>query len=473
MIEDLKKFIEYLMSKGRVVEIEEEVDSNLEVTAFTDETCKEKSNKTLFFKNIKGYDIPVVTNLFASKLTLSELFDKNYAIELLNSLNNINMNIKKLSLLKSVKLLNSFEPKIIENKKDYRKYIKLENLDKLPILKVWPKDAGKFITQPLVITQSPIDNSLNIGIYRMQVYDKLTTGMHWQSLKGGAIHASEAKDKNVNINTSVVIGTDPYNILSAIAPLPHGFNEFSFSGLMRDSKTLLMKNGKYPPVPLNSEIIINGYVNPKELRIEGPFGDHTGYYSIREEYPVFHVEEIYTKDKPIYSASIVGWPRNEDANIGLFFVDIFKPLLKALDNSIVDIYMPPEGNFTNTCFVSIKKRFPGQAKKIMFSILGSSQLSFSKIIIVFDDDIDIKDLSSVMWALSTRIDPQRDITIIPNTFTDSLDHTTNLPSFGSKILIDATKKTRDEGYYREWPDIISLPDELVKKVEEKWKSLKK
>ncbi|MGC8680137.1 MAG: UbiD family decarboxylase [Candidatus Micrarchaeia archaeon] len=465
----MKDFIKYLKDHGRLVEIDELVDPNLEITAYTDETCKDNTNKTLLFKNVKGFHMPVVTNLFASRTTLNELFENNYINEIINSLTNLGM--KNLSLLKSIKLLTSFEPKI--QNANFKNYKKLNSLDELPILKVWPKDGGKFITQPLVITESPINHSINVGMYRMQVYDKYTTGMHWQSLKGGAIHASEAKDKNNEINVSVVIGTDPYNILAAIAPLPHEFNEFSFSGIMRNSKTILIKNGKYPPVPINSEIIINGYVNPKELRIEGPFGDHTGYYSIKEEYPVFHVEDIYVKDDSIYSASVVGWPRNEDANIGLFFVDLFKPLLKALDSSIIDIYMPPEGNFTNTCFVSIKKRFPGQAKKVMFSILGSPQLSFSKIIIAFDDDINIRNINEVLWALSTRIDPQRDITIIPNTFTDSLDHTTNLPSFGSKMLIDATKKTRSEGYYREWPETISLPEDLIKKVEEKWKILKR
>jgi len=306
----------------------------------------------------------------------------------------------------------------------------------------------------------------------MQVYDKFTTGMHWQVMKGGAINASINKENNKIMLVSVVIGSDPYNIISAVAPLPYGFDEFSFAGILRDSKTVLMKNGKYLLVPANSEIVINGYIDLNESREEGPFGDHTGYYSIPEKYPVFHIENIFAKKDKIYSASIVGFPYHEDATLGSFFVDMFKPMLKILNEDIIDVYMPPEGNFTNTCFVSIKKRFPGEAKKIMFSILGTSQLEFAKIIIVFDDDINIRNYNEVIWALSTRIDPQRDITIIPNTIADSLDHATNIPSFGSKILIDATRKLKTEGYTREWPEKISLPKEIIEKVEKKWKELK-
>ena len=467
MINDLRDFINYLDAKKRLLKINNTVDVELEITAFSDRAAKDENKKTLLFQNVKGYDTPVVTNLFVSKETLGELVGKNYFFELINLFNNPN---SKPSLIKSARLMSNFKPKIIESR--FNKYEKIESLDQLPILKVWPKDAAKFITQPLVITENPNDKSLNVGIYRMQVYDKFTTGMHWQVMKGGAINASINKENNKIMLVSVVIGSDPYNIISAVAPLPYGFDEFSFAGILRDSKTVLMKNGKYPLVPSNSEIVINGYIDLNESREEGPFGDHTGYYSIPEKYPVFHIENIFAKKDKIYSASIVGFPYHEDATLGSFFVDMFKPMLKILNEDIIDVYMPPEGNFTNTCFVSIKKRFPGEAKKIMFSILGTSQLEFAKIIIVFDDDINIRNYNEVIWALSTRIDPQRDITIIPNTVADSLDHATNIPSFGSKILLDATRKLKTEGYTREWPEKISLPKEIIEKVEKKWKELK-
>lgn len=468
MIKDLRDYIEYLSRKGRLVDVNATVNVDLEVSAFTDIAGKANryESKSLLFHNVKGYDIPIATNLFGSTSTLNELFKAPYISELLSGMKSQRFN---MSLIKGAKTLLSAKPKIVKN--DIRNYTKQESLSGLPILKVWPNDAGKFITLPMVITRSLNDSSLNVGIYRMQVYDEATTGMHWQAQKGGAIHSQEAQEEKKNLDVSVAIGSDPYNIVSAVAPLPVGMSEFAFSGIARGSSTILMENGKYPPVPANSEIIINGYVDPNEKRIEGPFGDHTGYYSIPEECDVFHIEHVYVKKKPIYAASVVGYPWHEDAVIGKFLLEYMKPMIKLVNESIVDIYLPPEGAFTNLCFISIKKRFPGEAKKAMFSILGLGQLSFTKMIIAFDDDIDIRDQSSVMWALSTRVDPERDIQIIKNTATDTLDHTANISAYGSKVMIDATKKGKAEGYNREWPQTISMPKSIIKEVEKKWKSL--
>ncbi len=473
MIKDLPDYLAYLEKRNRLLRVQGNVSADLEITAFTDRANREKryESKSLFFTSVDGYDIPVVTNLFGSTNTLRELFQGSYATEILGNMHAFKSQRKAPSLLKGAKMFMSAKPKAVPSQ--LSKYRKLKDLGDLPILKVWPNDAGRFITLPLVITESPRDGTVNVGIYRMQVFDNTLTGMHWQSQKGGAIHASEAKELGKTLNVAVAVGTDPYNIVSAITPLPIGMNEFSFSGVIRGSSTVLMKNGKYPAVPANSEIVINGWVNPSETRMEGPFGDHTGYYSIPEKYPVFHIDAIYAKKKPIYSASVVGFPWHEDAVIGQFLFDFLKPALKSMNESITDIYLPPEGIFTNMCFVSIKKRFPGEAKKAMFSVLGMGQLSFTKIIAVFDDDINIRDLSQVMWALATRIDPQRDVQIIQDATADSLDHTTDMPAFGSKMLIDATKKTREEGYKREWPATIGLPKDLVKEVERKWESLRK
>ena len=473
MHNDLQEYVRYLYKKGRLLEINEKVSPELQITAFTDASSRHgaQEGKTLLFNDVDGSDMPVVTNLFASNSSMKELFSNTYASELLGQMSKLKSQSAKLSAVKGVKMLMDSKPKLIAQQ--LRKYRRLSSLHELPILKVWPKDAGKFITLPLVITKSPKDGTTNVGIYRMQVYDGSTTGMHWQAQKGGAVHANEAMEMKKELPVSVVIGSDPYNIVSAVAPLPIGVNEFYFSGIARGSRTVLMSNGKYPEVPANSEIIINGYVDCGEKRIEGPFGDHTGYYSVPEEYPVFHVDAIYAKPKAVYSASVVGNSWHEDNIIGQFLFDFFKPAIKAMNDSIVDVHLPPEGIFTSMCFVSIKKRFPGEAKKAMFSILGNGQLSYTKIIVAFDDDIDIKNTSQVLWALATRVEPQRDVTIIPNTPADSLDHTTNLPSFGSKMLIDATKKMRSEGYAREWPDTIALPEELKKEVDRKWASLKK
>ncbi len=466
MIDDLRSYIEYLSKKGRLVNVRAPVDLELEVTAFTDIAGKSNryESKSLLFHNVKGYDIPIITNLFGSTSTLNELFKAPYINELLSGIKSQHFN-----LIEGAKTMLSAKPKIV--KSNLGNYTRQESLSALPILKVWPNDAGRFITLPMVITRSPNDGSLNVGIYRMQVYDETTTGMHWQAQKGGAIHSQEALEKKKTLDVSVAIGSDPYNIVSAVAPLPHGMNEFVFSGIARGSSTILMENGKYPPVPANSEIIINGYVDPSEKRMEGPFGDHTGYYSIPEECDVFHVENVYLKKKPIYVASVVGYPWHEDAVIGKFLLEYMKPLITMVNESIIDIFLPPEGAFTNLCFISIKKRFPGEAKKAMFSVLGLGQLSFTKMIIAVDDDIDIRDQSSGMWALSTRVDPERDIQIIKNTATDTLDHVSNVSAFGSKVMIDATRKGKAEGYNREWPQTISMPDDILKEVDKKWKSL--
>ncbi len=473
MISDLRSYLGYLSSKDRLLRIRERVNPALEITGFTDKADRESryESKTLYFEDVEDSNVPVVTNLFGSMSTLRELFSNSYASQVLSNLNSIKSQSAGLSLVKGAKALMDAKPKI--EKFEAKRFDELRDLGELPILKVWPNDAGKFITLPLVVTESPRGKSLNVGIYRMQVFDKLTTGMHWQAQKGGAIHAKEAIDAKKSLKVSVSIGTDPYNIVSAVAPLPVGFNEFSFSGIARGGKTALMKNGEYPPVPSNSEIMLFGSVDPLEKRLEGPFGDHTGYYSIPEEYPVFHIDKIYAKKKPIYAASVVGFPWHEDVVIGQFIFDYLKPVIKAMNESIVDVYLPPEGIFTNMCFVSIKKRFPGEAKKVMFSLLGMGQLSFTKMIIAFDDDIDIRSLERVLWALATRVEPQRDIQIIGNAPSDSLDHTTNVPAMGSKMLIDATRKTKEEGYFRDWPDTISLPEGITKLVDSKWDGLKK
>ena len=395
--------------------------------------------------------------------TMNELFSNKLAIDLVSKA----MLSNDIQILKGARVVWSMKPKLVGS--GLKGYRKLKGLNELPILKVWPKDAGRFITFPLVITKSPADSSVNVGLYRMQIFDDVTTGMHWQAQKGGAIHAKEAAEIKTQLPVAVVIGSDPFNMVSAATPLPHGINEFSFAGMLRGTKTVLMKNGKYPDVPANAEIILNGYVDYEEKRTEGPFGDHTGYYSIPEPANVFHVKEIYAKKNAIYAASIVGRPWNEDSVIGQFMVEYLKPMIRMVNSSIIDIYLPPEGIFTGICFISIKKRFPGEAKKTMFSVLGLGQLSLTKIIAVFDEDVNIRDFGDVMWAIATRVEPERDIDIIKNITTDTLDHTSNISAYGSKILIDATKKSKEEGYARDWPETISTTKEIFEKAMKKWK----
>ncbi len=470
MIRDLHEYIAYLEGKKRLLKVKDEVNPELEITGFTDKANRDSRyrSSTLLFENVKGYDIPVATNLFGHASTLQELFGGKGIEGLINSAMSQKLDV---NILKGAKMLLSSKPKVI--RKTLSNYEGCESLDALPILKSWPKDGSRYITFPLVISKSPINAQLNVGVYRMQVYDGTTTGMHWQSQKGGAIHSAEALEKNAILNVSVAIGSDPYNMIAGVMPLPPGINEFAVAGMLRGSRTLLMENGEYPPVPLNSEFIINGHVDPAETRMEGPFGDHTGYYSLPEPYNVFHIDKIYMKKKAIYPASVVGYPWHEDAVIGTFIVEYFKPFIKSVNGSIQDVYLPPEGLFNNVCFVSIKKRFPGEAKKAMFSLLGMGQLSFTKILAVFDEDINIRDFGEVIWAIATRVEPERDIEIIRYTTTDSLDHTSRLTALGSKLLIDATKKRKEEGFPREWPETLSIPKEVMEKVEKTWARMKR
>lgn len=465
VINDLGSFLEYLGKKHRRRIIKQDVSRDLEITEFSDRACREHPNKApaMVFEDVSGFDSPVATNILASSETLSELFGTERITGLLATLSS---NGENLRIFDAARALISAKPKTMGF--NGKKYTRIGGFDELPILKVWPNDAGRYITQPIVVTCDPEDGSLNAGIYRMQVFDNESAGMHWQAQKGGAMHFGKLKEGDMKV--TVALGTDPYNLLSAITPLPEGVNEFSAAGILRGNRSLLVGNGKYPPAPANAETLLFGSVSKGDNAIEGPFGDHTGYYSIPQEYPVFRLEAAYSKKNAIYPASVVGFPWNEDATIGLFLTELLKPVLKSMNKCITDIYLPPEGLFTSTCFVSINKRVPGEAKKAMFSLLGFGQLSFIKIMAVFDDDIDIRDSKKVLWALSSRVEPERDIQIIRGTPLDSLDHSSGTVNFGSKVLIDATKKGKEEGYYRDWPDVISMSEDIKRRVDKKWNS---
>ncbi len=467
MIKDLRGYIDYLSKSGMLGTLDSSANPELEISAITDRENREHrcESRSLLFSKAEGYDIPVVTNLMGSMSVLKRLFSGFGVADFLSSV----YYAKGMSMVNGARTLMDSRPKVA--RRGFAGYRKIRSLDELPILKTWPKDAGRYITLPLVITRSPKDGTTNVGVYRMQVFDGETTGMHWQVQKGGAVHASEAAELESQLNVSVAIGTDPFNILSAVAPLPHGINEFSFAGVARKAKTALLDCGDYPAVPANSEIIINGYVDPVEKRDEGPYGDHTGYYSIQEPTYVFHVKNIYAKKNPVYAASVVGFPWSEDCTAGLFLMEYLKPMLRLVNPNITDIYLPPEGAFTNMCFIKVKKRFPGDVKKAMFSILGMGQLSLTKTVVAFDDDIDLRDLGRVFWAISTRVDPDRDVQIIKGTATDTLDHASGSPARGSKMLIDATRKGRDDGYTREWPETLAPDKGLAKEIDRKWSQI--
>jgi 4-hydroxy-3-polyprenylbenzoate decarboxylase len=343
------------------------------------------------------------------------------------------------------------------------------SFDDLPILKSWPNDAGKFITLGLVATRHPETGIRNLGVYRMQIIDKTHAVMHWQKHKRGAHHGDIAKERGEKIPTAIIIGGEPATIFSSIAPVPEGLDKYLFAGITRKEgiKTVKCKTIDLD-VPANAEIVLEGYVDPEDIRDEGPFGDHTGYYTPVEPYPTFTLTGIMRREDPIYVTTVVGKPVLEDAYIGKVIERSFLPLIQMLQPEVVDYSMPSAGWFQGLAVISIKKRYPGQAKKVMMGLWGMGQLSLTKTFVVVDDDINVHDMNDVIWAITTRADAARDTIIINNTPTDTLDPASPLLNLGSKMGIDATQKTKEEGYEREIQQQVKVDSKTKNLVDSKW-----
>jgi 4-hydroxy-3-polyprenylbenzoate decarboxylase len=341
----------------------------------------------------------------------------------------------------------------------------------LPILKCWPQDGGRFITLPMVFTKDPETGRRNVGMYRMQVYDERTTGMHWHVHKVGAKHYAEYERRGRRMDVAVALGGDPAITYAATAPLPEDFDEMIFAGFLRKAPVEMVQCRTVDQqVPADAEIVLEGYVDPHERRVEGPFGDHTGYYSPPEEYPVFHITCITHRSDPIYPATIVGKPPMEDCFLGKATERIFLPLVRAQVPEIVDMNLPVEGIFHNLAFVSIRKRYPKQAQRVMHALWGLGQMMFTKVIVVFDENVDIQSTSEVLWRLGSNIDPKRDVTFVEGPV-DALDHAAPQPLYGSKMGIDATRKIAGEGHDRDWPEEIQMSAEVKSRVDSVWKEL--
>ncbi|MEM0139624.1 MAG: menaquinone biosynthesis decarboxylase [Ferroplasma sp.] len=475
VFDDLNEYIKFQENNNDLVHIHEEVDPDLELTYILSEEERIGKKRTMVFDNVKGSSMPVIGNIFSTDKKIEAILgDTPYNIGL--KLKNIarvpddseSMVSRGLEMLKE---MSGIKPKVYGRKNS--EFDVLEpDLAQYPITKNWPMDGGKYITMPVVITKDPDTGVRNVGTYRMQVYDSETVGMHWHIHKGGATHMAKYRDEGKIMDVAVSIGVDPLTFFSSIAPLPEGIDEFSFRGILAKKHIELIKgetvNIEYPR---SSQIVLEGYIDPKETRIEGPFGDHTGYYSLEEEFPVFHVKKIVQKKNPIYATTIVGKLWHEDVRIGKAIERMFLPLVQIQIPEIVDMNIPEETVVSNMIVVSIKKRYPGQAKKVMFAIWGTGQMMFTKIVVVVDDDINIHDMKQVMWAMTTRIDPVNDVFMVPGTPTDSLDHPARLFNYGSKMGIDATKKSPAENYNRPWPDTLSMDENISSKVDELIKKL--
>jgi len=473
--DSLRDFIEKLDDEGELARISYEVSPELEITEIAERAVK-NNGKALLFENPKGYDIPVLMNAFGTEKRMKMALEVNRFEEIGERLIELTKfrptsfvdGIKGIRIAKD---LMAFIPKKV--KKAPCKEVFADSLDKFPILKCWPKDGGKFITLPVVITKDPETGELNAGMYRMQVFDGKTTGMHWQIHKHGALHLKKAEKKG-KLEVAVAIGVDPAILYASTAPLPENMNEFMFAGFIRKSRVKMVDCESVDlQVPATAEIVLEGYVKTDELRIEGPFGDHTGYYTPPEPYPVFHITTITHRENPIYHATVVGKPPMEDAWIGKATERIFLPLIKMINPEIVDINLPVEASFHNLAIVSIKKRYPGHAKKVMFSLWGLGMLSLTKIVIIVDDDVNVQNMNEVIWAVTSRFDPAKDVVLIPDSPVDSLDHATYKPNLGGKLGIDATKKWKEEGFDREWPDVVEMDVEVKNKIDKIWNDLKR
>ena len=478
---DLREFIAELEKRHLLKRIKVPVDAELEITEITDRVSKFRDgrNVALLFENVRGYDIPVLTNMFGSyermalALGVDKLDDAANDIRELLKLPYISLK-NRMSIVSIIstgsKVINF--PKYVKNAPCQEVVEEKPNLDKIPILKCWPQDGGAFVTLPLVFTKNPRTGKRNVGMYRLQKYDSTTTGMHWHIHKNGAENFRDAQaDGQDKIEVAVAIGTDPAVTYAATAPLPRDVDEMVFAGFLRHKSVELTKCKTVDlEVPATAEFILEGYVLTEELRREGPFGDHTGYYSLADDYPVFHVTCITHRKNPIYAATIVGKPPMEDCYMAKATERIFLPLLQQVIPEIIDINMPLEGVFHDCIIVSIKKSYPMQARKVMHALWGMGQMMNVKLIVVVDSHVNVQDLSEVAWRVFNNIDAEHDLEIVHGPL-DVLDHSSPMAKWGAKLGIDATKTWKEEGHLREWPDEITMTQSVKDRINFIWRSL--
>lgn len=474
---DLRDFIAALERAGELKRIPFEVDPRLEITEFADRAVK-KGGPALLFEKPRGYAMPVLINAFASDRRMQLALEVDNVDQLAGRITEfLEMKMPtglmdKLKMLPKLAEVGAFFPKIV-NDGPCQEIVKKENfsLREIPVLTCWPDDGGPFITLPMVFSKNPLNGKRNCGMYRMQVYDDRTTGMHWQTHKQGAEHYRrlQREGKSMRMEVAVAIGADPAAMYSSILPMPPDIDEMMIAGFIRNKPVEMVKCQAVDlEVPAQSEIVLEGYVNLGELRREGPFGDHTGFYSLADDYPVFHVTCVTQRKNPVYAATIVGPPPMEDFFMGKAIERIFLPLMKMTLPEVREISLPAEGVFHNLLLVSIRKSYPMQARKVMHAIWGLGQAMFSKVIVVVDEDVDVTNHAEVAWKALNNIDPQRDIEFVLGPV-DSLDHASRMPNWGSKMGIDATRKWPEEGFTRPWPDVIKMSDEVKARVDRLWK----
>ncbi|MGA3081968.1 MAG: UbiD family decarboxylase [Terracidiphilus sp.] len=523
--DDLRDWIKTLEKHGELKRIREEVSPDLEITEITDRVSK-AGGPALLFENVTGHPgHKVFINQFGSERRMALALGVDRLDEIADRIQGL-LNLKapegfldKLKMLPQLGALSSAFPKIVPAKDaPCKEVIRRDVLDlnRFPILKCWPHDGGRFITLPCVVTRDPRSGKRNIGMYRMQVYDGQTTGMHWQRQKVAAEHYREALRrqaaenstesplhamvaamaesaggacsipdgpigglpqvalgnlKGSRLEVAVAIGTDPATTFAAIVPAPPEVEEYLIAGFLRGSPVEIVECETVDlQVPAHAEIVLEGYVELGELCPEGPFGDHTGFYTLTDQYPVFHLTCITHRRDPVYAATIVGKPPMEDAWMGKAVERIFLPAMRMTIPELVDIHLPVEAVFHNLMLVSIRKSYPGHARKVMNAIWSLGQAMFTKIIVVVDEDCDVQNIPEVVLRVANNIDPERDIQFTLGPI-DSLDHSSRLPNYGSKMGIDATRKWQAEGFTRPWPAMIEMDRTTKTKIDALWAKL--
>ena len=472
---DLREFLSLLESRGLLKRIPAQVDCELEVTEIADRVTK-SGGPALLFEKPKGHSIPIAINTFGTLERICLALEVSSLDEIGTRLSQLlrpevpSGLLEKLQALSKLKAFSDAIPKRVKDGPCKEVIFRdRPSLASFPILKCWPQDGGRYITFPLVITRNPETGARNVGCYRMQLFDERTTAMHWQLHKDGTAHYRKYKAQGKRMEVAVALGADPATMYAGTAPLPEGMDEFVLAGFLRKRPVELVKGETVDlEVPANAEIILEGYVEPNETRQEGPFGDHTGFYSLPDPFPVFHITCITHRKNPIYPTIIVGKPLQEDYFLGKATERIFLPMLRLMIPEMVDLHFPPEGVFHNCVIVSIRKTYPGQAKKVMQAIWGLGQLMFSKLVIIVEETLDVHDVSQVAWRVLNSIDPKRDFVFSEGPI-DELDVASCYAYYGTKIGIDATNKGPEEGMKRPWPDEIVMAEEIQKLVDRRWK----
>lgn len=467
---DLREWVAVLRRAGELVEVHAEVDPHLEIAEIADRVTK-AGGPAVLFANVRGSDLPVLINQFGSPrritmaLGVERLGDLAERIETLIELQPPHGLVEKVKALGKLRELASFSARTVKEGACQEVWLTEPDLDLLPILTCWPEDGGPFITLPLVFSHDPATGARNCGMYRIQKLDRRTAMMHWQIHKDGAAHL---RDSAGRVPVAVAVGSDPAVTYSASAPLPPGIDEMMLAGFIRGRSVEMVRCRTVDvEVPATAEIVLEGYVDANDLRPEGPFGDHTGFYTPVDAYPAFHLTGMSMRRDAIYATTVVGKPPMEDFYLGKATERIFLPLVRMSVPDLVDMNMPMEGVFHNCILVSVKKRYPGHAKKLMNAIWGLGLLSLARCIVVVDHDVDVQDVSAVAFRAFSNVDVGRDMLVTEGPV-DALDHAAPYFAYGSKVGFDATRKWPGEGVVRPWPDEITMSDEVRALVDRRW-----